>query len=353
LDIGDSNALLLHPNQFSITNPASPGAGQKRATRGTGRRGPDVDDPASILIQDKRKRKGNFEERRGQSPAPGTSRAEMGSGTPYRDTRSRNEYHQHGAPAYSIDRLFTDKELQMTTNRAAIAATNFLVKLKSQKNGQANGNGSHGNENNAGGDDNGANPATENTNDVEMEDDATPAAPEMERVQSQHATRGATRNLLNELAQAATADFALRPIVPAYIPAVLGAKANSAPVSAAPLSSSEIDQDLAFMRRETSGDDTYNNRLLERSFVPAPRAEYQYRPPLMNPDGPDGPSSLLAAIGSVPMSAQSSTAGHSELGGLPMSRNGSSMGGAGMKRTASSSGLLGVADAARRVRSKT
>ena len=39
LDIADTNALLLHPSQFSITNPSSPGGGQtSRKTRFRGNR---------------------------------------------------------------------------------------------------------------------------------------------------------------------------------------------------------------------------------------------------------------------------------------------------------------------------
>ena len=271
LDIGDSNAVLLHPNQFSIINPASPGAGQKRATRGTGRRGADPEDPSSGLAQDKRKRKNGLEEAENQSPAPGVIRSDLGSATPYRDFRARNEYHQHGAPAYSIDRLFTEKELQLTMNRAAVAATNFLVKLKTQNNDQTNGNGHMSEENHGeGADDTHVTAAAGSLNDVEMEDEATTAAPDMERAisQSHHATRGATRNLLADLANVAAADFPIRHIVPTYVPAVMGARANSAPAAATPLSAAEIEQDLAFMRRDTKGDDPYNNRLLERAFAP-------------------------------------------------------------------------------------
>ena len=191
------------------------------------------------------------------------------------------------------------------------------------------------------------------TNDVEMEDDAA-AAPDMERgvSQSHHATRGATKNFLADLAAVATSDFPLRPAIPTYIPAVLGAKANSAPALAAPASAVEVEQDLAIMRRDTNGDDPYNNRLLERAFAPTPQAEYQYRPTSVIPDMQDTTPSLMPAMGGVPMSTQSSAAGHSEFGGIAMSRNASSIGGTGMKRTVSSTGLLGVADATRRVRSR-
>jgi hypothetical protein len=355
LDIGDSNAFLLHPNQFSITNPASPGGAHKRATRGTGRKPLDPDDPASIAHDNKRKRKALFQEVESQSPAPGPSRdIDVGIASPYRDAKTRTGfYHQYEAPAYSIDRLFTQKELDMYINTAAIAAQNFLQKQYSQghSNGQANGNGVNGNHI----EEEGPSSGTVTANDVEMDDDATPSAPGMERMASHHATRGATKALTG-LASVATGDFPLGAIT--YIPAVMGAKANSAPVAATPLTQSEIDSDLAIMSRDTGGDDHINDTLLERAIAPLPPSEYTYQPPDVVPDNETNTTSLIppnmANLGGVPMSAQSSQAGHSEFGGgVAMSRNNSSRGVA-MQRSTSNTGsnLFGGPEGSRRVRGR-
>jgi hypothetical protein len=356
LDIGDSNAFLLHPNQFSITNPSSPGGAHKRATRGTGRKPLDPDDPASIAQENKRKRKALFQEVENQSPAPMPSRdVDVGIGSPYRDAKSRtNFYHQYEAPAYSIDRLFTEKELNMHMNTAAIAAQNFLQKQYSQghSNGQPNGNGTNGSHIEEEGPPSGSATA----NDIDMDDDGIPSAPGMERMASHHATRGAMKALTG-LASVASGEFPLGTIT--YIPAVMGAKANSAPVAATPLSQSEIDSDLAIMSRDTGGEDQINDTLLERAIAPMPPSEYTYQPPSVVPDNNEtNPASLIppnmAHLGGVPMSAQSSQAGHSELGGgIAMSRNNSSRG-IGMQRTTSSTGsnLFGGPEASRRVRGR-
>jgi hypothetical protein len=355
LDIGDSNAFLLHPNQFSITNPSSPGGAHKRATRGTGRKPLDPDDPASVAQENKRKRKALFQEVENQSPAPGPTRdVDVGIGSPYRDAKSRTGfYHQSEAPAYSIDRLFTEKELNLYMNTAAIAAQNFLQKQYSQgqSNGQANGNGANGNHI----EEDGPVSGTATANDVDMDDDATPSAPGMERMASHHATRGAVKALTG-LASIASGDFPLAAIT--YIPAAIGAKANSAPVAATPLTQSEIESDLAIMCRDTGGEDTINDALLERAIAPMPSSEYSYQPPSIAPDNNDPHTSSLlppnmAHLGGVPMSAQSSQGGHSEFGGgVAMSRNNSSRG-IGMQRSTSSTGnnLFGGSES-RRVRGR-
>lgn len=358
LDIGDSNALLLHPNQFSIGNPASPGTGAKRATRHTGKRAVvDPDDPSSMLVQEsKRKRRTLFEEAEGQSPAPGPSRIDLGAASPFRDARAKNAFHQYEASAYSIDRLFTEKELSMAMNTAAIAATNFFVKSKAQGNGQNNGNGGSG-----GGVDGydgiavGSGPQM--VTDGEVEDSGTPAGAEMERTvsQSYHATRGATRNLLNDLAMVATRDIPFGSATPMYVPAIMGTKANSAPVSASPATQAEVEQDLLVMQRDTGGDDAYNDKILERAAASLPPVEYQYRPPTFLADGQDGnPAGLPNILGGIPMSTQNSTGGQSEpgLGGAHLSRSGSALGGVGMKRAASATSFLGVTDTSRRVRAR-
>jgi hypothetical protein len=327
LDIGDSNALLLHPNQFSLINPASPGSGHKRATRNTGRRGGDPDDPS----ESRRKRQRLFEEPETQSPALGPSRIDIGVGSPYRDAKAKTVWRQQEAPLYSIDRLFTEKELSLTMNTAAMAAKHFL--LKPQANGQTNGNGVNGTHAEH---EEGVESGAATGNEADLDDDATPAAPGMERIAStsHHATRGTTK-ALQGLAALATGDVPLGTIIPTYVPAALGAKANGAPAMVTSLSNAEIDSDIALMSRDTQGDDETNDKLLERALGPQPAAEYQYRPPAVNGNQEPPPGLFLAPMshmGGVPMSAQSSQAGHNDA--PPMSRSNSARG-AAMQRTAS------------------
>jgi hypothetical protein len=324
LDIGDSNALLMHPNQFSLINPASPGNGHKRATRNTGRRGAgDTEE----LAEGRRKRQRLFEETEKDSPALGPSRIDLGAGSPYRDAKAKTIWHQQEAPLPSIDRLFTEKELSMTMNTAAIAAKHFL--LKSQANGHANGNGlngAHTDQEETG--DSGAATA----NEAELDDDATPAAPSMERMgsTSHHATRGTTR----ALAGLTAGDIPLGTIIPTYVPAAMGNKANGAPAMVSSLSAAEVDADLALMFRDTRGNDETNDKLLERALGPPPTAEYQYRPPALN-GNPEPPSNPLLAP--VRRFAGPVSAGLSRQGSQApaMSRTNSARGGVPMQRTAS------------------
>lgn len=341
LDIGDSNALLLHPNQFGITNPASPGGTGKRYTRGTGRRGADPDDPASMVQEKSRKRQRLFEEVEDLSPAPGPSRiVDIRSGSPFRNAKSKTAWHQQEAPAYSIDRLFTEKELAMTMNNAGMAAQHFLLKQHAQAHGQANSNGINGHH--AEVEEAGAS-GIPTVGELEIEDEGMLDAPGMERMVSQthHATRGTTKALAG-LAAAASGEIpsSLSNIVPTFIPAIIGSKANSAPVQVVGLTASEIDQDLNIMLRDTHGEDVLNDRLLERAIAPQSTAEYQYQPPSVNADNfdPVGPSLMPTLANSFPgvsMSRQSSQAGFSEAPamsrinsarGLPMARTASQQG---------------------------
>jgi hypothetical protein len=331
LDIGDSNAMLLHPNQFSLMNPASPGNGHKRNTRGTGRRGGDLEEPS----EGRRKRQRLFEEPEGQSPALGPSRIDIGIGSPYRDAKAQKVWHQHEAPLLSIDRLFTEKELSMTMNTAAIAARHFLLKPKA--NGETNGNGVNGShqEQEEGGDS-----GTATANEGDLEDDATPAAPGMERggSTSHHATRGTTK-ALQYLAASSTNDTPLGTIIPTYIPAAIGAKANGAPPLVSSLSAAEVESDLSLMLRDTRGSDETNDQLLERALGPQPTAAYVYRPPTLNGNPEPGPNPLLlpiqrfAPLPAGALSRQSSQQGHHEA--PSMSRTNSARGGVPMQRTAS------------------
>lgn len=152
LDIADTSALLLHPNQFSITNPASPGGiHSNRKTRHTRHR-VDLDDlghsngngnggvgggsgtasaaaagttAAAGDAPNKRKRKAPDDdtgspvrEPAALLPQPPPSRASMAQ------AQAQN------APIYSIHSLFTDKELSAHANQAHIATVHFFATSK-------------------------------------------------------------------------------------------------------------------------------------------------------------------------------------------------------------------------------
>ena len=240
LDISDSNALLLHPNQFSITNPASPGGPQNpRKTRNTRHR-TDMDEVANGMSADylsKRKRKA-VEEDVG-SPVRG------GDVTPFERAQAKMTHHQVTAPLYSIEKLFTDKELNMHLNHAVVATTHFFETSKQGQNGRP---AAATNGNNTEGDDNSSSTA----NEAEPEDEEAAGAPEMERTASQnfHATRS-TRNqntsALNLLGELAGKVQGTRSNIPYFVLSNYNPKYGS-PQSPKPLANDEIDDDLAKLR---------------------------------------------------------------------------------------------------------
>ena len=159
LDLADSNAFLLHPNQFSINDPASPGGQQNnRKTRHTRHRiDPEELSSAAVAQENKRKRKAAFEETEAGSPGPSIGgRPTTGNptatnanaiannandtyaGSPYREARAKLAHTQFEAPLYSLERLFTEKELSMVMNNAHIAATHFFTKLQTRGDGNSN-----------------------------------------------------------------------------------------------------------------------------------------------------------------------------------------------------------------------
>lgn len=169
LEISDASALLLHPNQFSITNPASPGGAHgKRATRL--RR--EMDD---VIIDGKKRKRNNNNDDDG-SPAPQRRALDASGTTPLWQT-DRLATRKTTGPIYSIDKLFTDKELAMSYNTAALAARKYLLthKPKLDENGRPI--------TSPDGSDSGAD---HDENDA----DSVPSAPMMERNVS-HATRSA------------------------------------------------------------------------------------------------------------------------------------------------------------------
>ncbi|KAK3699283.1 hypothetical protein LTR37_016526 [Vermiconidia calcicola] len=149
LDVADSNALLLHPNHFSINNPGSPPNGiQNRKTRHLRHRAGSPY-PGDLEPNGKKKRKAAaLDDEGNESPAPAYKslppppEALGGGRSPFKDARERNVYTQYEAPAYSLERIFTEKELAMATDTAKLATWRYFHQPQTQQ--QESGSTSNG-----------------------------------------------------------------------------------------------------------------------------------------------------------------------------------------------------------------
>jgi len=125
IEIGEGNthALLLHPSQFAIANPASPGGILgKRATRH--RR--EAEELPNFPENHKRKRKAHDSD---ESPAPSRQRIDNGASTPsWAAEKQQLMAHQVESSLYSVDKLFNEKELTMAYNTAALAAHSYMLR---------------------------------------------------------------------------------------------------------------------------------------------------------------------------------------------------------------------------------
>jgi hypothetical protein len=126
IDISDSSALLLHPNQFSLTNPASPGG--PHGKRNTRLRREMEELPG---FSDNKKRKRNLADDDG-SPGP-VRRGDTSNATPFWQSDRLKSLRRGTGPVYSMDKLFTDKELSMTYNQAALAAHKHLLTRRDER----------------------------------------------------------------------------------------------------------------------------------------------------------------------------------------------------------------------------
>lgn len=126
LDIGDTNALLNHANQFSLINGASPSdAASNRKTRHTRHR-LEMDDFGTVGDIHKRKRKA-LADTKFSSPSP-TRRANIFEAVlPWKDGQARLESHQMGAPTLSVEELFSEKDLIMNLQLASNAAIDSIA----------------------------------------------------------------------------------------------------------------------------------------------------------------------------------------------------------------------------------
>lgn len=121
LDIADTNSLLHHPTQFSINNVASPGGPQSnRKTRHTRHR-LEVDEADTSIahggnVNGKRKRKVVTDTENG-SPGPSATRdADPTNRSIIKDQTSVDV--PPVVPLYTLDRLFTDRELTANLQQA-------------------------------------------------------------------------------------------------------------------------------------------------------------------------------------------------------------------------------------------
>ncbi|KAK1703970.1 Sds3-like-domain-containing protein [Colletotrichum lupini] len=338
LEISDSSALLLHPNQFSITNPASPGGTHgKRATRLR----KDAEELASYADSKKRKRHPGEDD---GSPVPSRRALDPNNTTPlWQNEKLRVAAKQNG-PAYSIDKLFTEKELSMAYNAAAVASHKHILRHKPYANGGSSPGSDSGN-----GDENGEH------------DSEALSAPTMERTSS-HATRstraGINQNLIDAVEGANGLELPkyleiMQPHEPAKLPSVSvtnyfkPVRGNTDGNLPQPLSHDEINSDIMVMDMFKKYD--YNHkpgdsidhpngsrRILEASITPYTMTPYTGFKPGPRPDPTklredlmpiessirdEAPPSSLAAIAAVPMSRTSSA-----TGGAAMSRQGSARG---------------------------
>ncbi|KAJ5722481.1 hypothetical protein N7488_000516 [Penicillium malachiteum] len=294
VDIADINAATFHPNQYSVTNPtASPGGIQSnRKTRHTRHR-VDMDDLGNGIPElNKRKRK-----------AP-----DGDNGSPVRNPtctstaeRTKAQLKKQNAPVYSINTLFTDKELTAHANDAHIATLHFFSTSRRAEQG-------------SGAITNGNNTDAEDTPDgTGHEDNGTPSATDMVRTASHnfHATRS-TRTTAAQSALSALTDLsdkpARRPALPYNVLSGYTARGNGPAPGPAPLLTEDVDGDLARMERlrnQPSG--WMDSALIEMVTAPLPTEQENGHPP--NPDRfsaahPDFPAGVMQMLQLRPQSGE-------------------------------------------------
>ncbi|KAL8830309.1 MAG: hypothetical protein Q9170_005792 [Blastenia crenularia] len=126
----DASSLLVNPSQFSFANPASPGGLQSnRKTRHTRHR-LDVEEIGPVG-ENKRKRKLGVDADEG-SPGPSNRTADVEAPALSKDSRAKLDSSQLFTSNYSLDALFSDRELIMVQQEASIAALQEMQSLRKQ-----------------------------------------------------------------------------------------------------------------------------------------------------------------------------------------------------------------------------
>ncbi|KAJ5793944.1 hypothetical protein N7457_000543 [Penicillium paradoxum] len=258
LDIADTNALLLHPNQFSITNPSSPGGiHSNRKTRHTRHR-VDLEELGNGVLSEFNKRK-----RKAADEDTGSPARDAGDATPAKRNKADITKEQT-APNYTIHTLFTDKELNAHANQAHLATVHFFSTSRRPDHG-------------SGAVTNGNNTDAEDTPEgTSREDNGTPSAADMMRTASHnfHATRS-TRTTAAHSALSALADLAdksaTRPILPYHVLSNHHARPNGSAPPLTSLMNDEVDDDCARINRLTSKPSCWiDTSLIELVSAPLP-----------------------------------------------------------------------------------
>ncbi|KAF7588480.1 hypothetical protein BBP40_005674 [Aspergillus hancockii] len=279
LDIADTNALLLHPNQFSITNPASPGGIHgNRKTRHTRHRVDPEELGNGILAEHFNKRK-----RKAPEDDVGSPVREGGYINPAERAKAQVAQQQH-APSYSIQSLFTEKELSAHANQAHVATVHFFS--TSKRADQPSGAATNGNNTDA-----------EDASGADgTEDNGTPTT-DMARTASQnfHATRSTRthgNHALNALSELSDKP-AVRPNLPYNILANYHARpSNNGAPPLPPLMNEEVDDDWARIDRLHAKSTGYVDRSLVQLLVEPVPAEIDgvpqnpHRFGMLHPDFP-------------------------------------------------------------------
>lgn len=116
LDIADTNALLFHPNQFSINNSASPGGPHSNRKTRHARHRLEAEELEPVGgANNKRKRKAIIDIENG---SPGPAGRDTEPTNPLKEANARLEAHQASTPLYSVDRLFSARELDVNLQQA-------------------------------------------------------------------------------------------------------------------------------------------------------------------------------------------------------------------------------------------
>lgn len=134
LDIGETNALLFHPAQFGPANGASPGGPHSQRKTRHARAKYDFEDLDNAGGNGKRKRKVLIDADNG-SPAPAGRDIEPAMS---KETYAKLEAHQNSAPLFSIDRLFTERELTENLRGASYDVLETMKRRKLNSDSQAN-----------------------------------------------------------------------------------------------------------------------------------------------------------------------------------------------------------------------
>lgn len=263
LDIADSSALFMHPSQFSINVPNSPGGIQShRKTRHTRHRAGEAEEG----IERGRKRRAVGDDDGTDSPAPSfrpLANDVTGASSPFHESRAKTLYRQYEAPAFSIDRLFSDKELAHASTVAQFATHHvFHQEQQTQESAEQITNGHAPSVPSLDGSaEAGVAAAVAHVEALDAagiapsSDTPPPSQAEavgMERTISYHATRGAAKanplSFLSDAAAAVSSNPALsNPFMPALVPITKTDKGAPTPPG---MNGFDVDNDISLMLRD-------------------------------------------------------------------------------------------------------